>query len=254
MKRTVALLAVVAISLVSSLFLYNNLLQERERADQLSDKVATLSANADMLSSKVLVLESELFTAWADVDELRANNKVLSANRDEWITYARSQADYSTSLKEYAGRINARASELSGKVSVLQARITELKSPKNTPTPNGVSTEQQAIAVGRLIGGYDFGIGTITATGSMLPVLNPSVWMILTTEPVSIGDIAIFDPKDGRGRTVVHRIIGETEDGKWIFQGDNNIRYTGLSIGGDDVSTEIVNKEDVLWRVKAILY
>lgn len=89
-------------------------------------------------------------------------------------------------------------------------------------------------------GQLDLGVFSAVAdTGSMEPVLNGTTKVVLVKEPVSIGDIAVYDSGTD---TVAHRIVGETSNGMWIFRGDNSN------------GTEFVPKSKVLWRVKAIIY
>ena len=83
-------------------------------------------------------------------------------------------------------------------------------------------------------------ITTVAKSGSMRPILESGNVIVLTKEPVAIGDIAVYRAKDNAD--VIHRIVGE-KDGKWIFRGDSNYF--------PDV---LVEKRMVTWRLKAIIY
>jgi hypothetical protein len=88
---------------------------------------------------------------------------------------------------------------------------------------------------------YTFTFGNIAPTGSMLPLMDTGTICLLNNEPVQIGDFAVYKASDGG--LVVHQIIGE-QDGKWVFKGINNLTP----------DPDLVNKENVIFRVKALIY
>jgi len=61
-------------------------------------------------------------------------------------------------------------------------------------------------------------------TNSMEPVIDDNTLLILDQRPkkkdLGVGDIAVYWFKD---ILIVHRIIGYTSDGRFIFKGDNNV-------------------------------
>jgi len=86
----------------------------------------------------------------------------------------------------------------------------------------------------------NYAIGNLAITGSMLPVMDKGTIYILVNEVVNIGDFAVY--KKGNGE-ILHQIIGE-QDSKWIFKGINN----------PIPDADLVDKSDVLYRVKAVIY
>ena len=75
--------------------------------------------------------------------------------------------------------------------------------------------------------------------GSMRPTLNENSRIIVDKEPIGVGDIVIFQNKED---SWIHRIVGEQGD-FWITQGD-----------AIPQQQEYVLKQDILWRVSAIVY
>lgn len=118
------------------------------------------------------------------------------------------------------------------------------------PAPVGSTTKEEARGIIDTLG-LDARVAEVAATGSMLPVMNETTVLIVADEPVKVGDLAIY--RNDEGISVVHRIIGETANGEWIFHGDNihsgNIWFM---FGFDE--NEIVRKDQVEYRVKMILY
>jgi hypothetical protein len=120
-------------------------------------------------------------------------------------------------------------SKLLAKVSVLNEVVASLS--KIPPSPSGTLTYEDFSLAG-------YKVCPIAGTGSMEPTLNGSSHVLLANEPVSIGDIAIYE---NGSDFIIHRIIGERE-GQWVFKGD----------AIDQV--EYVAKDRVVWRVMAIIY
>jgi hypothetical protein len=85
-----------------------------------------------------------------------------------------------------------------------------------------------------------FKVAKVGNTGSMRPTMNENSLILLDKSSPSVGDIIVF--KNG-GSDWVHRIIADTGT-DWITQGD--------ALKG--IETEIVPKDDVLYRVTGILY
>lgn len=59
-------------------------------------------------------------------------------------------------------------------------------------------------------------------TGSMEPTINAKSFVIvkpIDAEDVKIGDIVTYNTN---GKTIIHRVIDITEEGMFVFQGDNN--------------------------------
>lgn len=133
-------------------------------------------------------------------------------------------------------RLNSNQNELLAQQAVLSDNNSELMSQiselsKFPPSPKGQYHIGDSLPLGMVAGVAD--------TGSMEPTLNGTSKIVLTKDPVGIGDIAVYETNDGG--TAVHRIIGE-QGSSWIFKGDKS---------GD---VEIISKDKVLWRVKAVIY
>ena len=76
---------------------------------------------------------------------------------------------------------------------------------------------------------------------SMLPTILPGSFIILQqAPPYEVGDIVAFNMVYGSSRKiVVHRIIEETDNGKWIMQGDNNEKRDAGYYTEEDVIGEL---------------
>lgn len=71
----------------------------------------------------------------------------------------------------------------------------------------------------------------------MLPNILPGSLVIVQQDsPYEVGDIVAYTAKQGSARKiVVHRIIEETDDGRWIMKGDNNENRDGGYYTEEDV-------------------
>lgn len=112
-----------------------------------------------------------------------------------------------------------------------QQKIIDILSA-TIPSPQGISSLDSI---------EDYTIAKVSNTNSMLPTMNENSTLLLSKELVNIGDIVVYQNGDDLW---VHRIIGEQND-YWLCQGDNNR-------GNNQI--EYIPKNDVLFRVMAILY
>ena len=118
------------------------------------------------------------------------------------------------------------------------ALINRLATPP--PTPAGM-VPKDAVGLVDIDSLKGYTISVIGIGDSMLPTLDKNSQVLLSKEPVTVGDIIVFDNGDV---SWIHRIIGDNGD-CWLVQGDGN-RYTN--------QTEYVPKNTDIWRVMAIVY
>ena len=79
-------------------------------------------------------------------------------------------------------------------------------------------------------------------TGSMEPTIHAKSFIMMKTvksDDIKIGDIIAYRYKKGIISTkIIHRVIGITKDGNYIFKGDNNPKR----------DIEEVNPKQILYR------
>ena len=122
--------------------------------------------------------------------------------------------------------------ELQHEYQVASQYVNTLEQISPAPQHSDI-TYEQAEAMG-------FKVAKVGNTGSMRPTMNENSLLLLDTSTPLVGDIIIFKNGDG---ALVHRIIAD-DGANWITQGD--------ALKG--IETEIVPKDDVLYRVTGILY
>ena len=135
-------------------------------------------------------------------------------------------------LTKTIGQQEVTINELQRELRVVNQYANTLEQISPAPQHSEI-TYQQAEDMG-------FKVAKVGNTGSMRPTMNENSLLLLDESTPLVGDIIIFKNGDG---TWVHRIIAD--DGTdWITQGD--------ALKG--IETEIVPKDDVLYRVVGILY
>lgn len=90
-------------------------------------------------------------------------------------------------------------------------------------------------------------IGTVTATGSMIPMFDENA-MTINVVPkspceINIGDIIVYEEKSLDKSLIIHRVVNITGDYAYITQGDNNL-----------IEDDPVGFSQIKYKVVGIIY